>query len=265
MAKRKKARDPQFEAEVCKLYGEGMSTIAIAKKLNTYSSKITRTLKENNVTLRNRSTAQSAYLNKTDNHPTKGKKRPLEVRKKISTGVHETWTNKPEVEKEAMRDKMRDIWNSQTPEFHAKRREAAHKAIRKASMEGSQIEKFMLIALRDFGYKVEFHRKNLIPNENLELDLFLPGLKTVIEIDGPTHFKPIWGAEKLLKNQKADRQKSGLVQAAGYCMIRIKYDIKYWSEVQAQIIVEQVVERLEKIEAKFPSSQNRYIEIEALN
>jgi very-short-patch-repair endonuclease len=265
MARRKKARDPKFEAEVLRLYNEGLGSPTIAAKLDTYTSKITRTLKEMGVELRTRSEAQSSYLVGTDNHPTKGKERPVSVRKKISAGVHDTWTNKPESEKDEMRQKMRDIWNAQTPEFHKARREAAHKAIRKASMEGSQIEKFMLIALRDFGYKVEFHRKNLIPNENLELDLFLPGLKTVIEIDGPTHFKPIWGEEKLKKNQKADRQKSGLVQAAGYCMLRIKYDIKYWSEIQAQIIVEQVVEHLEKIKDKFPSPQDRFIEIEALN
>ena len=264
MARRKKARDPEFQEKVRTMYRDNMSTIAIAKELGTYSSKITRTLKEIGEPLRDRSTAQTAYLTTTDNHPTKGKKRPLEVRKKISSGVHETWTNKPEEEKEQMRQRMRDIWNSQSPEFHEARREAAHKAIRKASMEGSQIEKFMLIALRDFGYKVDFHRKNLIPNENLELDLFLPGLKTVIEIDGPTHFKPIWGEDKLKKNQQSDKQKSGLVAGAGYCMIRIKYDIKYWSEIQAEMIVEQVVEHLENIKKKFPSPENRYIEIEAL-
>jgi very-short-patch-repair endonuclease len=89
--------------------------------------------------------------------------------------------------------------------------EAATESIRKAGKEGSKLENFLLRKITDAGFKVDFHKKNLIPNEKLEIDLYVPECKTIIEIDGPSHFLPVWGDEKLQKQIKADLQKSGLI------------------------------------------------------
>ena len=52
------------------------------------------------------------------------------------------------------------------------------------------------------GFKVEFHKEHWLQNHRLQLDLFIPDLRTVVEVDGPSHFKPVWGMENLIKNQK---------------------------------------------------------------
>lgn len=60
----------------------------IAKEHRTYPNKIRREILECGYTLRDRSTAQKIALKtKRHKHPTKGTKRPLEVRLKIAESV----------------------------------------------------------------------------------------------------------------------------------------------------------------------------------
>ena len=56
-------------------------------------------------------------------------------------------------------------------------------------------------------------------NENLEIDLFIPALKTAIEIDGPAHFLPIWGQQSLERHIRADAQKAGLLINRGFVVL----------------------------------------------
>jgi len=124
------------------------------------------------------------------------------------------------------------------------------------------MEKFLLEELTDRGYRVEFHKKNLIPNENLEIDLYIPSLKTIIEIDGPSHFLPIWGEEKLQKQIKADDQKTGLILSKGFAIIRVKNMLDFVSLASKEKMVVSVTEQLQNIDKKFPAKSKRFIEIE---
>ena len=109
---------------------------------------------------------------------------------------------------------------------------------------------------------VQFHRKGLLTNERLEVDIFLPKLKTVIEIDGPSHFLPIWGEENLARNLRADAQKTGLLITKGFAIIRVKNLSKHVSNKQMRDISDKIVVEIEKIQKKFPSKQKRLIQIE---
>ncbi len=112
------------------------------------------------------------------------------------------------------------------------------------------------------GYDVIFHKKGLIPNENMEVDLFVPGIKTAIEIDGPAHFLPIWGEESLQKHIRADAEKAGMLINRGYVVLRVKNLIKNISQKRMRDILNQVIGELSKIENKFPPQSKRLIEIE---
>ena len=74
-------------------------------------------------------------------------------------------------------------------------------AIRKSAKEGSKLEKFFQEKLSQAGFNVRMHVVT-IPAENLEIDLYIPDLKTIIEVDGPSHFLPIWGEDKLQKSDQ---------------------------------------------------------------
>ena len=239
------------------------STYEIAQDIGTYPNKIRRTLNTLGVDLRDRSSAQTVAIETgRHEHPTRGKKRTEAEKIAISNGMSRFWDNMEETER-ARRSKIsKEQWASMSEEDKANLRRLAAEAVRKASKEGSKIEKFICEGLTGAGYDVIFHKKGLIPNENMEVDLFVPGIKTAIEIDGPAHFLPIWGEESLQKHIRADAQKAGMLINRGYVVLRVKNLIKNISQKRMRDILNQVIGELSKIENKFPSQSKRLIEIE---
>ena len=100
----------------------------------------------------------------------------------------------------------------------------------------------------------------MLLNERLHIDLFLPDMATAIEVDGPSHFEPVWGEEALLRTQKADQQKTGLLLSNGFVLIRVKQQ-KGLSEKYKREILSSLTKTLDGIKKKYPSRENRYIEI----
>jgi len=251
------------EIEVIELYETGSSTYQIAEHFETYPNKIRRILTKNGVRLKSRSQAQKNALgNGRAKHPTVGTKRTKEERLKISSSVHEYWLSMSEDDYQHRCDEAKRRWHSMPAEKRDRICRMAIKAIQKAGKEGSKMEKFLVQALNERGYSVEFHKKNLIPTQNLEIDLYIPSLKTIIEIDGPSHFFPIWGEEKLQKQIIADNQKSGIILSKGYIIIRVKNLADFVSLGKKEDLINNVVTQLESIERKFPPKSKRFIEIE---
>ena len=239
------------------------STYEIAQDIGTYPNKIRRTLNTLGVDLRDRSSAQTVAIETgRHEHPTRGKKRTEAEKIAISNGMSNFWDNMEEAERERRSKISKEQWASMSEEDKANLRRLAAEAVRKASKEGSKIEKFICEGLTGAGYDVIFHKKGLIPNENMEVDLFVPGIKTAIEIDGPAHFLPIWGEESLQKHIRADAEKAGMLINRGYVVLRVKNLIKNISQKRMRDILNQVIDELEKIDKKFPSSAKRLIEIE---
>ena len=101
----------------------------------------------------------------------------------------------------------------------------------------------------------------IIPAENLEIDLYIPDLRTIIEVDGPSHFLPIWGEDKLQKQINADLRKSGALLSKGYAVIRVK-SLGQESLSKREQLAEEVIALLNKISNKFPPKSKRFIEVE---
>jgi len=98
----------------------------------------------------------------------------------------------------------------------------------------------------------------MLLNERLEIDMFVPELSVAIEIDGPSHFLPVWGQEALERTQKSDRQKSGLILSSGLILIRIKHT-KGLSEKCKRETLASLKDELDKLKKKFPSKNQRLI------
>ena len=244
-------------------YKEGKSTYEIAESLHTYSNKIIRSLNYLGVDRRGYGEAQQKAL-KTgrSSHPTEGKSPSTAHRERISEGMAKVWENMPVEEKDRRSEISRDQWAAMSDEDKVGMRILAAEAVRVASKEGSKAEKFVRKGLTKAGWDVQFHVKSLMPNTTLEVDLFVPGVKTAIEIDGPSHFLPIWGEEKLKKHQTADARKSGLLVGAGYVLIRVKQIKKSLSQKDQRDILQSIVIELEKVKQDFPPKSKRIIEIE---
>ena len=242
-------------------YDKNMSWIAISKELSTYPNKVRREAKRLGIDSRDKSQAQKVALEQgRSEHPTEGTNRSEETRIKISDGQGKVWDNLSDKER-AKRSKLgRESWDKKTD---AQKKDIIAKgsdAIRRASREGSKLEKFILNELTKRKYKVQFHREQWLKNQNLETDLFIEDLRTVIEVDGPSHFEPVWGEENLIKNQRSDLEKTGLVLEQGLVLIRIK-QTKRISNRYMRTVLNELLEVIDRIEKKFPEENKRYIEI----
>tara|TARA_B100001564_G_scaffold353560_1_gene362732 strand:+ start:6434 stop:7201 length:768 start_codon:yes stop_codon:yes gene_type:complete len=254
-----------IEKEVIKLYTTGSkSTYEIAQIFNTYPNKIRRILMKHDIPIKTKSEAQkNAIKNGVAKVPTKGKSRTHEEKIKISNGLKNRWDNMSEEEYQDRVDKAKKRWAKMTKTEKLKMNESAIKAIQKAGKEGSKLERFIRDELSKNGFKVEAHKKNLIPNQNLEIDMYFPEVGAIIEVDGPSHFLPIWGQDKLNKQIKADKHKTGLILGKGLVIIRVKNLSDSISLASKDNLKNNLINILNDISNVFPKKSKRYIEIEA--
>ena len=250
------------EGYVIKQYQQNSSTYSIAKELGTYPKKIERILKKNGIALRTRSQAQAnAIKTGRSKHPTKGEKRSEEEKNKISRGKELSWKNTSEEDREKFSQQAKERWEKIPADKKKEMMEKAGRALRIAAIEGSKAEKFLQKKLNEMGYDVVLHKKDLVEG-NFEIDLFLPELNTIIEIDGPQHFLPVFGEKKLQEVIKFDSIKNGLLVSKGFCVVRVRYLCKNMSRAVERKLWDLVSEQVGKIQDKFPTKSKRFIELE---
>jgi very-short-patch-repair endonuclease len=204
----------------------------IADMLNTYPNRVRRDAKKLGVVSRSKSDAQKTALSEgRREHPTKGKKLSDETKLKIS-------------------ESQGKVWDSLT--------DAA--GVQEAARSGSKVEKYLSDFLIEKGYRVDRHKEHFLKNEKFHIDLYVRDCITAIEIDGPSHFEPVFGEDRLQRRQAADSQKNGLVLSSGMALIRVKL-LKRDSQRQFRKVAISVLEVLESIKNKFPAENERYFEI----
>jgi very-short-patch-repair endonuclease len=250
------------EQKVLDMYqNKKWSTYQIAERLNTYPNKIRRILTKHGIDLRNAKEAQTNALKSgRSKHPTAGSLMSEETKQKISETQGQVWDKLSQQQKEYRSKIGKEAWSQKTDEEKADFIAHAQEAIRKSSRVGSKLEHFLLSELSSRKTRVEFHKEQWLQNQNLQVDLYLPEYSTVIEVDGPSHFKPIWGEENLAKNIKADQQKTGLVLNSGLVMIRIKQDQSLTQRFMRNTL-ENLLNLLDTIKKDYPKENERYFEI----
>jgi len=256
--------------DIVNMYTEQQcSTYVIAKKYDTYPNKIRRLLLKQGIQLDDKSTAQKKALDAgRSSHPTAGIKRDSKVKEKISESIYTYWQNMSDQERQKRAEDSRRQWEGMTEAEKKDFQKRAVQAVREASKKGSKMERFLLDQLTKQGYNIIFHKKQLFTHNELEIDLLLPELQVVIEIDGPSHFFPIWGEteEKRQKNLQrqiqSDTHKTGLILSHDFVMIRVKNIAKNLSEKTKRDVLKKIVKTLKAIEKKFPPKNKRYIELE---
>jgi very-short-patch-repair endonuclease len=260
--------------KILQMYEDGYSSYEMAEKLDTYSTKILRCLEflgglihnDKLFFKRSYSEAQKIALQKgRSKHPTEGKVLERKHKEKIGKSRSMAYANLSDQDKEKVSQSSKKSWNALGKAKQGEIRTLALEAVRNAGKFGSKTEVFLKQNLTRLGYTVEFHKTNLVPNSKLEVDLFLPEIKTAIEIDGPGHFLPIWGEEKLIKQQTADFAKQGILIDKGYLVLRIRQVDKHISLTRINNLTQLVLQEIEKIRDKFPDKNNRLIEIEVKN
>jgi very-short-patch-repair endonuclease len=233
----------------------------IAEKYNTYANKIRRDAIKFGIKIKDKSEAQkNALKNGTATHPTQGTQRSEDVKSKIGLSVMNSWENMDAKTIQKRKDKARQNWENLSEDIKENILREANNAVREASKSGSKLEKFLLTELLADGFKVDFHKEQSLLNTKLQIDLFLPKLNIAIEVDGPSHFKPVWGQENLKRNKGYDDKKTGLILGKGLVLIRIK-QTKDFSKARAKTIYNNLKIYIDQISKQFPNQDNRNIEI----
>jgi very-short-patch-repair endonuclease len=240
---------------------EKLSFAEIAKQFGTYANKLRRDASKLGIEIRSRSQAAKVALEcGRSEHPTQGKGHSDETKLKISESQGKVWDSLTDEDRIVRSEIGKMSWESKSDNEKRDVLEKGSQAIREASRIGSKLERYLLYKLTEIGYDVQFHREHLLRNQRLEIDLYVNDTQTAIEVDGPSHFEPVWGEENLERNKRSDRQKTGLIISEGMVLIRVKQD-KRSSQRYFRKVLEQVVQELEKITKEFPKEDQRYIEI----
>lgn len=239
------------------MYNEGVSIGELARKFNTYNMKIYRLLKDNNIPIRDKSDAQKIYLSNGGKHPTEGKHHNESTKNKIGKKLYDKWKESSEEEKQIKKDKAKLSWEEKTDQEKEEFKKKSLKHRLATCKEGSKLEKMLVDSLRQNGFDVIPHRTKFLPNLELETDILIPSLVTVIEVDGPTHFMPIFGEEKLVKVQQSDAEKNGLLIKAGYNVIRLRYKARQIKNIHLNLIMEKLLPILESFKNNKSNSQDK--------
>ena len=237
---------------------EKKSFADIAKEYGTYSNKILRDAKKLNITIRNKKEAQKNALSTgRHKHPTKGTQRSDSTKEKIGMSLIKNWENIDSAKLLKKKTMAKKLWQQKSEEEKKDMLNKANIKVREASKIGSKLEHFILNRLIQNGYRVDFHKEQLLLDTRLQIDIFLPSENIAIEVDGPSHFEPVWGEETLKKNQKYDHKKTGLIIGKGLKLIRIK-QIKDFSKTRATLICDKLIASIPKLF----NSNNNLLEIE---
>lgn len=233
----------------------------IALQAGTYANKVRRDAIKYGIKIKNKSQAQkNALKNGKATHPTKGTSRPEDIKNKIGLSVMKSWEDLDDKELKKRKDTARKNWENLSTDLKDNILREANLAVRAASKKGSKLEKFLLDNLLKDGYKVDFHKEQSLLNTKLQIDLFLPTLNIAIEVDGPSHFRPVWGQDNLKRNKGYDNKKTGLILGKGLVLIRIK-QTRDFSKARAQTIYQELKTHIENISVQFPTKDNRNLEI----
>lgn len=255
-----KLSDQEKKYTITKMYLEELKSFGdIAENLGTYANRIRRDAQKFKIPIRNKSEAQSNAL-KTGRtkHPTEGTERSDTTKSKIGLGLAKSWDSMDESTKQKIKEQKREQWNKLSDDQKANMQKSANDAVRLASKRGSKLEKYILEKLLKDGWRVDFHKEHMLVDTKLQIDLLVPSIKTAIEIDGPSHFVPVWGEDALKKNIKYDQKKQGLLVGKGYALIRVMQEFDF-SKTRADIIYSRIHKVLKDISANFPEPADRII------
>ena len=262
MTKYNELSDKQKEAALRKFYTKKLLSFSeIAKQYDTYPNRLRRDAHRFGIEVRSRSDAAKVALSEgRSTHPTEGTLRSEETKLRISESQATVWESLSDDGRNERSQIGKDSWDKKTDVEKANLIQKGSNAVREAARTGSKLEKFLLHALIDNGFQVQFHREHILRNQRLHIDLYVDDLRTAIEVDGPSHFKPIWGEQNLARNQKSDAQKTGLILSGGFALIRIRQQ-KRNSQKYFRDILSKLLATLQDIKNSFPKKSRRYIEL----
>ena len=245
---------------------EKLSTYGTAERIGCNQSHIVRLIAKfnkanpnNPIKKRSKSEAQKNYIKRTGTHQRSGTKHTDETREQISDAMRAVYDG-PEGDeiREKISQQRQEEWAQMSAAERAEILETLKSSSRAKAMsgEGSNFENYLAEKLEEHGYVVEVRTKNYTPGQKFHVDIALPKEKIIIEVDGPTHWSPIYGDNELAKVQEKDKLKDNTLTAVGWNVLRVQDGSG--STTRARFV--RVLEQVEFISKKYKGKkQTHYV------
>lgn len=226
-------------------HDEKISLGKIAKMAGTYTQFMIREFNRLKLTCLTKSEIMKTNFERGGFHPTKGRERTDAEKKSIGQSISRVREEHPE-KWDNMNAAVAEYWAGKTQEERSAIGSHAANHVRDAAVNGSRLEHFLREKLYEAGYVSVQHKTGVLIREGLEFDLYIPELSLVIEVDGPTHFKPIFGDKELSNAARRDLAKTALAIDSGFKMLRVKqkknYSLTYFNHLAKMTI--ELVDRI---------------------
>lgn len=235
----------------------------VARELGVFPMQMARLAKKLEIPI-DRNRAISIGLTKTPNHPTRGRERTEEERLKMSQSHVLYEMRIPEKEKQQRVKRGKELWSKLTPEEREAKLKKRDDGLQKAAKEGSKLELYICKQLDREYYIFEKHKKHQIPNMGwaIHFDIYIPDLRTIIEVNGPSHYFSVFGKNKLIDAQRYDQRKYAGLLGGGYIIIEVVNIEGKLNLTQMQDIWEQIHEWLMKISTTTLHYHEKHIKIQ---
>ncbi|MHC5056388.1 MAG: DUF559 domain-containing protein [Planctomycetota bacterium] len=211
---------------------EKLSTYGTADKLGCNQSHVVRLIAKYNkanpsnpIKKRNKSEAQKNFIKRTGSHQRSGTTHTEEAREQISDSMKEVYDGPRGDEiREKISQQRQEEWAQMSAADKAEVLETLKSSSRAKAMsgEGSNFENFLAEKLEEHGFVVEVRTKAYTPGQKFHVDIALPQEQIIIEVDGPTHWSPIYGDDELRKVQDKDKLKDNTLTNMGWNVLRVQ-------------------------------------------
>lgn len=234
------------EDKIRELYHDkGLSMRAISKELEVPLATLSRFMKKYGISSRSKAQAQKNFL-RENNHQMSGHKHSSDTKEKISKGLGEFWDGLTDEQTEEIKHKMGSAWKKKWASMNDNQRRSTMENLsnkaKEAAGQGSKLERFIAGELKNRGYTVEERSVNYTAGKSFEVDIALPKERIAIEVDGPTHFIPVYGEEHLEQQQDRDARKDENILSTGYSVLRIRDNNGACSRLRIDRIEEAIKE-----------------------
>lgn len=238
---------------------EKLSTYGAADELGCNQSHVVRLIAKfnkenpkNPIKKRNKSEAQKNYIKRTGTHQRTGTTHSDETKEQISDTMKDVYDSPRGDEiREKISQQRQEEWAAMSEAERVEILENLKKSSRERAMsgEGSNFENFLAEKLEEQGYNVEVRTKQYTPGQKFHVDIALPDDKIIIEVDGPTHWSPIYGDDELRKVQDKDSQKDKTLTSMGWNVLRVQDSSGSTTRARFVRVLEQV-ESIQKYKGK---------------
>lgn len=239
------------------------STHVIAKEFNTYPNAVRRLLNKYGIPLRDNSSAQKEALSSgRSKHPTFGLKTSEETKNRIGSSHLERYALSSEEDKKQRSLKSKVLWEKMDDDKRNLFLKKGTDAARLTTIIGSKLEKFLCAGLILAKYSVDFHKQFDLQH----IDIFISQKigqsdGVAIEVNGPGHYKAIWGDKAFQRRANSDAKKTGLISSKNLVAIVVKNMSGKCSTAKMRNVLAEIINILKRIDEG--SLLGNYYEVEA--